>query len=144
MQNQNLIKQEFASVKMTKNVYFFSLDIFLYFGAVLGIFLLAYETRSFWSPALAVSAILTVGFISLIFVRQMSALKGKMELVNKISAEKSELRFNNLIKDSSDVSAIFSGDGITIFLSPSIRNILGYSPRAAIGMQSFDFIHPDD
>ncbi len=144
MQNQNLIKQEFASVKMTKNVYFFSLDIFLYFGAVLGIFLLAYETRSFWSPALAVSAILTVGFISLIFVRQMSALKSKMELVNKISAEKSELRFNNLIKDSSDVSAIFSVDGIIIFLSPSIRNILGYSPRVAIGMQSFDFIHPDD
>ncbi len=144
MQNQNLVTQEFSSLKVPKNAYVLTSDIFLYSGAVLGIGLLVYETRAFWSPTLAVSAIITVGFISLIFARQLSALKSKMELVNKVSAEKSELKFNNLIKDSSDVSAIFSVDGRIIFLSPSVRNILGYSPRAAIGMQSFDFIHPED
>lgn len=144
MQNQNLLTQEFSAVKVPKSFYFLTFDVFLYAGALGGILFLGYETRPFWSPTLAVSAIFIVGAISLIFARQMAVLTSKMRLVNKLSAEKNELRFNNLIKDSSDLTAIFTVDGVSLFISPSIRNILGYSATASVGTKSFDFIHPDD
>jgi len=144
MQNQTLLTQEFPNAAVPKSVNFFTFDIFLYFGAVFGIGLLAYETRSYWSPTLGISAILTVGFISLIFARQMAVLRSQIGLIEKITEQKGELKFNNLIKDSSDISAIFGVDGTIFFLSPSIKNILGYSPSVSIGLQSFDFIHPDD
>lgn len=143
MQNENLI-QEFPNPKVTKSLYIFTFEAFLYLGAVFGIGVLVFETKSYWSPTLGLSAFLTVGFIGLIFARQLTELKSKMQLVNNLSVEQNELKFNNLIKDSSDISAIFEVDGKIVFLSPSTRNILGYSPRAAIGLQSFDFVHPDD
>ncbi|MEP6901149.1 MAG: ATP-binding protein [Actinomycetota bacterium] len=106
--------------------------------------LLAYQARSYRSPMLAISAIVTIGLISLILTRQMSALTRKMQLVNQILEEESALKFTNLIKESSDISAIFSVDGDVLFLSPSITNILGYSDKASVGAQSFDFVHSED
>jgi len=144
MQNQTLLTQEYSGAEVPKSVNFFTPDIFLYLGAVFGIALLAYETRDYWSPMLGISAILTVGFISLIFVRQIAALRSQIGLIEKITEQKDELKFNNLIKDSSDITAIFRVDGVSLFLSPSIRNVLGYNHKISIGTQSFDFIHPDD
>lgn len=144
MQNQPLLTQEFPNTDVPKSVNFFTFDIFLYFGAVFGIALLAYETRSYWSPTLGISAILTVGFVCLIFARQMAVLRSQIGLIEKITEQKNELKFNNLIQDSSDITAIFRVDGVSLFLSPSIRNVLGYNPKVSIGTQSFDFIHPDD
>ena len=144
MQNQTFLTQEYSGVEVPKSVNFFTPDIFLYLGAVLGIALLAYETRAYWSPTLGISAILTVGFISLIFVRQIAVLRSQIGLIEKITEQKNELKFNNLIKDSSDITAIFRVDGVSLFLSPSIGNVLGYNPQVSTGTQSFDFIHPDD
>lgn len=144
MQNQNLLAREFSGGGTPKTTNLISVNIFLYVGAIFGILLLAYETRSYWSPELVVSAALTVGFISLIFARQIAALRSKMSQIEKIAEQKEELKFDNLIKDSSDLTAIFRADGISLFLSPSIRNVLGYNQKASVGTQSFDFIHPDD
>jgi PAS domain S-box-containing protein len=144
MQNQNLLTREFSEPEIPQTANFISFQFLLYFGALSGILLLAYETRSYWSPTLVVSALLTVSFIGLIFVRQMTALRSKIGLIEKITAQKEELKFDNLIKDSSDITAIFRVDGVSLFLSPSIRNVLGYNHKVSIGTQSFDFIHPDD
>lgn len=144
MQNQNILNREFTGGDTPKTFSFVSLDALLYFGAVFGIILLAYETQPFWSPTLAVSALLTIGFIGFIFARQTAALRSKIGLIEKITAQKEELKFDNLIKDSSDITAIFSVDGVSLFLSPSIRNVLGYNHKVSVGTQSFDFIHPDD
>lgn len=144
MQNQNTIAREFSGGGSPKTFNPFSVNLLLYCGAVFGILLLAYETRSYWSPELVISAVLTIGFISLIFTRQIAALQSKMSLIEKITEQKEELKFDNLIKDSSDITAIFRVDGVSLFLSPSIRSVLGYNQKVSTGTQSFDFIHPDD
>ncbi len=144
MQNQNLLTREFSGGETPKSFNPVSLDVLPYCGAVCGIILLAYETNPLWSPTLIFSALLTVGFIGFIFARQKSALRSKINLIEKITAQKEELKFDNLIKDSSDITAIFRVDGVSLFLSPSIRNVLGYNHKVSVGTQSFDFIHPDD
>lgn len=144
MQNQNLLTREFSAGRSPKKITLFSVNHWLYCGAVFGILLLAYETKPYWSPELVFSAVLTVGVIALIFARQISALRSRMNFIEKITEQKDELKFDNLIKDSSDLTAIFRVDGVSLFLSPSIRSILGYNHKASTGTQSFDFIHPDD
>ncbi len=144
MQNQNLLTREFSGGASPKTINLFSGNIFLYCGVVFGILLLAYETKAYWSPELVVSAVMTVGFISLIFARQIAALRSRMNFIEKITEQKDEMKFDNLIKDSSDITAIFRVDGVSLFLSPSIRNVLGYNHKVSTGTQSFDFIHPDD
>ncbi len=56
----------------------------------------------------------------------------------------SEEHFRSLIENSSDLIWILDAQGNFIFISPSIRRILGYSPEELMGVNAFDLIHPED
>lgn len=49
-----------------------------------------------------------------------------------------------ILDNISDIVTVLSADGITTFISPSIRHILGYAPEELIGQQTFALVHPDD
>jgi diguanylate cyclase (GGDEF)-like protein/PAS domain S-box-containing protein len=57
---------------------------------------------------------------------------------------KSESKFRSLIQNSLDIITILSQSGCIIYESPSVENILGYTPEEMMGRLVFDFIHPDD
>lgn len=57
---------------------------------------------------------------------------------------KSEERYRFIAENSTDVITILTGDGIAEFISPSVRQIVGYYPEEIIGKNLFDFVHPDD
>lgn len=52
--------------------------------------------------------------------------------------------YKRLAENMSDLVALHRPDGRYIWVSPSVRRILGYSPEELIGADPYDFFHPDD
>lgn len=56
----------------------------------------------------------------------------------------SESRFRALIEHAVDLIGLVRPDGEILFVSPSIKSILGYEPSELVGRNTMDIIHPDD
>lgn len=56
----------------------------------------------------------------------------------------SEKRYRALIENNADGMAILSVEGKPIYISPSIKNILGYTDPEATELNLFSMAHPDD
>lgn len=56
----------------------------------------------------------------------------------------SESRFRFLTETSSDLVIVHDHDGRFTYLSPSVRELLGYEPEALIGTWAGRLVHPDD
>ncbi|MFX5751854.1 PAS domain S-box protein, partial [Acinetobacter baumannii] len=39
---------------------------------------------------------------------------------------------------------VLDSQGVFIYISPTVENVLGYKDTDLIGKSTFDFIHPDD
>ncbi len=55
-----------------------------------------------------------------------------------------ERRFRALIENATDLILIIDAHGISTYVSPSVRRILGYIPETIVGQSIFDLIHIDD
>jgi PAS domain S-box-containing protein len=55
----------------------------------------------------------------------------------------SESRFRALVENSSDVFWLTDGDGQTLYVSPGVTRLLGFSPEELPGQPILD-MHPDD
>ncbi len=55
----------------------------------------------------------------------------------------SEARFRSLVHGTSDLIVVTDRDGITQYVSPSVRQF-GYTEDAVLAKPAFDFVHPDD
>jgi len=55
-----------------------------------------------------------------------------------------ERRFRALIENATDLILIIDAHGISTYVSPSVRKILGYIPEKTVGHSIFDLIHIDD
>lgn len=60
------------------------------------------------------------------------------------SLRRSEERFRSLVQNASDVTAILAADGTTLYESPTVSRVLGYSPDELMGRNGLDLVHPDD
>jgi two-component system cell cycle sensor histidine kinase/response regulator CckA len=76
---------------------------------------------------------------SLVSMMDISAWKKAEDALRK-----SEERLRELLQNSSDIIAIFDNNGVFQYVSPSVKNILGYDENDITGKRTFDFIHPDD
>jgi two-component system sporulation sensor kinase A len=56
----------------------------------------------------------------------------------------SEERFRNLIENSNDVISLVNAQGTNLYISPSIRKVMGYDPDEKMGRNFFEIVHPDD
>lgn len=57
---------------------------------------------------------------------------------------RSEERFRSLIENALDIITIIDTDGIIYYASPSVSKVLGYQASELIGLNFFEYIHPDD
>jgi PAS domain S-box-containing protein len=58
--------------------------------------------------------------------------------------KESQERYKLITENSHDIVTLMSPDGLYDFVSPSIKDILGYEVEEMLGRSSTDFIHPDD
>lgn len=70
--------------------------------------------------------------------------KAKRHDVAKTQIIKNERRFRALIEKSADIKTLSSLDGKVIYASPSIKKVLGYSPKEFKLLPFFAVFHPDD
>ncbi|BDI28906.1 hypothetical protein CCAX7_009570 [Capsulimonas corticalis] len=88
--------------------------------------------------ALAISLV-----IAAIICRSIAAnLRRLLQAQNEL--QRSEKRFQSLIRHASDVVAVFSPAGELQYLSPASRRHFGYDAADYDGRTFFDFVHPDD
>lgn len=65
----------------------------------------------------------------------------------KIAEQKvilSEQRFKSLVQNGSDIIGILDQQGNYLYLSESVKNILGFEPAFLLGKNALSYIHPDD
>ena len=85
-------------------------------------------------------------------IRSRDAIRGTVGVDIDITAQhsaeqalrESESRYRLLADHSSDLISRHAPDGRWIYLSPAARSILGYRPDELVGLDPFEFIHPDD
>lgn len=56
----------------------------------------------------------------------------------------SENVYRALVEKGSEIIGLNDRDGKIIYLSPTVKNVLGTEPDERVGMHVFDVIHPDD
>ena len=70
---------------------------------------------------------------------QVELEKSNIELAQKIAeVEQGQKRLHALLENASEVITIYDKEGIVQYVSPSVKNILGFSPDEMIGVNRFD------
>jgi PAS domain S-box-containing protein len=70
---------------------------------------------------------------------QIELQKSNIELASKISeVEQAQKRLNALLENASEVITIYDLNGIVQFVSPSVKNILGFDPEEMLGVNRFE------
>ena len=144
MQNQNLLTQEFSGAQVPKPANLFSLNNLLYAAAAVGTGAIMLELYSIWTFKLAVTVISTFGIIGCLIARQVVAIKQQMTLLKEQEVLNSDMRFQAMVENSSDMITIRDHEGNLRFRSSSIKNILGFEPDEYANRASYDLIHQDD
>lgn len=74
--------------------------------------------------------------------RYRQAQREKIEIQEALI--NSEKRFKNLVENSTDIFLMLSNEGRILYVSPTVRDILGYEPESVMNRPFFEFVHPDD
>lgn len=62
----------------------------------------------------------------------------------EMALQKSEIRFQSLVSNSTDILTLMDSDGRITYESPSFFRQFGYNESEVIGKIAFEFVHPDD
>jgi PAS domain S-box-containing protein len=62
----------------------------------------------------------------------------------ELALRESETRFRALIETTTDFIAILNPEGLIKYVSPSVKQVMGYEPEEVLGRSNFEFVHLDD
>ncbi|MFO7945070.1 MAG: PAS domain S-box protein [Anaerolineales bacterium] len=70
------------------------------------------------------------------------------DITERVEAEQaqrlSKQRFKALIENAQDMITVVDKDGTVLYNSPSLEDVLGYTPEEHEGQKAFEYVHPDD
>lgn len=81
-------------------------------------------------------------FEPLRFIKTVTSLVEQQR--TKDSLEQKDVIFRSLIESITDIITVISPEGFVLYESPSVRHVLGRKPVDSLGVNAFNFIHPDD
>src|SRR5450432_2686933 len=67
-----------------------------------------------------------------------------VEEETKLALQRSEQRHRALVENSHDAISLTAADGTTLYVSPAVEKISGYTPADFVGGKPFENVHPDD
>jgi PAS domain S-box-containing protein len=91
-----------------------------------------------------VTVLATFAVVGWLIARQKLAIKEQMKMLREQEVLNSDMRFQAMVENSSDMITIRDHAGNLRFRSSSIKNILGYEPDEYANRASYDLIHADD
>src|SRR5439155_20150187 len=56
----------------------------------------------------------------------------------------SEARFRSLVQHASDAICVLDAGGVISYASPAVSRLLGHQARDCLGVEAYEFIHPED
>ena len=65
-------------------------------------------------------------------------------LMQEKELKESEVKYHNLVESISDVIYTIDSSGVLTYISPVVKNTLGYEPDELIGRQFLEFVHKED
>ncbi|MCE7065016.1 PAS domain S-box protein [Dyadobacter sp. CY326] len=68
--------------------------------------------------------------------------RGQQDLLGQLT--NSEKRFRTLIENSIDAVLVLNAKAEPMYVSPAVKNVLGYTPQEVMDMNIFSMAHPDD
>lgn len=68
--------------------------------------------------------------------------KSMMKKRSKIELEKNEKKFRTLLENSGDIIAVVDANGIITYVSPAMKNCVGFEVEEVIGTKFFEKMHP--
>lgn len=76
----------------------------------------------------------------------LAALAGEILRLEQVAREAlaREAQFRLLAETSTDTIVRGDLDGVRLYISPAVRDLLGYEPEEMIGKRAIDITHPDD
>ncbi len=115
-----------------------------YLGIAVGFGILILETQPYWFEWTGIVVFASLIMTGLVVVRQIIAVKEYNKLLEEKTARQHELRFRAFVENSSDMLTIWDEAGRLTFISPSIKNVLGYDIQELHTKSAHTLIHPDD
>lgn len=98
------------------------------------------QTQAIWGIGLGPALTITLSLLSLLSVhRDVEALRKTAE-----ELAVSEEHFRLITENGSDLVCTQDLQGKTLYVSPSVERILGYSSQEYIAFSALDLVHPDD
>jgi PAS domain S-box-containing protein len=76
-------------------------------------------------------------------VREVAAREQRLKQAEE-ALRRSERHFRSLIEKGRDMIAVMNRDGVTMYQSPSVERVLGYTPAEMVGKHAIEFVHPED
>ena len=76
-------------------------------------------------------------------VREVAAREQRLKQAEE-ALRRSERHFRALIEKGRDMIAVMNRDGVTVYQSPSVERVLGYTPAEMVGKHAIEFVHPED
>jgi len=80
----------------------------------------------------------------LLLRRDYQYREAKELLTQEKKLRESEVRYRNLVESISDVVYTIDSSGVLTYISPVVKNTLGYEPDELIGRQFLEFVHKED
>jgi PAS domain S-box-containing protein len=106
--------------------------------------LLLWNAIQTWNSSLSGLAVVAIALTVLLVAREAATVGQNVRLLQARAERKSEIRFESLVRHSTDPLLILDAQLITRFASPAAGRVAGRPAEGLVGTRLLDLIHPND
>jgi PAS domain-containing protein len=106
--------------------------------------LLVWNAIQTWSSSLSALAVVAIVLTVLLVAREAATVGQNVKLLQARAERNSEIRFESLVRHSTDPLLIVDAQLVTQFASPAAGRVAGRAPERLVGIRLVELLHPED